>query len=75
MKTKSLFTLLLVLRTLSALLCTFGFLPLTGIRLPFLTVSLPDLCAELFLAGLLCGVSGRNDADLAEDAHLAMLAR
>lgn len=68
-------TLLLALRTLSALLCTFGFLPLPGLRLPFLTVSLPDLCAELFLAGLLCGISGRNDADLAEDAHLAMLAR
>lgn len=68
-------TLLLALRALSALLAVFGFLPLSGFRLPFLTVSLPDLCAELFLAGLLCGISGRNDADLAEDAHLAMLAK
>ena len=32
------------------------------------------LNAQLFLTGLLCGLSGRNDADLAEDAHLAMLA-
>ena len=31
--------------------------------------------AILFLAGLLCGISGRNDSDLAEDAHLAMLAK
>lgn len=68
-------TLLLVLHALAALLSLFGFLPLSGLRLPFLTVSLPDLCAEFFLAGLLCGISGRNDADLAEDAHLAMLAK
>ncbi len=68
-------TLLLALRALAALLAVFGFLPLSGLRLPFLTGSLPDLCAELFLAGILCGISGRNDADLAEDAHLAMLAK
>lgn len=68
-------TLLLTLRAVAALLSVFGFLPLNGLRLPFLTASLPDLCAELFLAGLLCGVSGRSDADLAEDAHLAMLAK
>ena len=68
-------TLLLALRALAALLAVFGFLPLSGLRLPFLTGSLPDLCAELFLAGMLCGISGRNDADLAEDAHLAMLAK
>lgn len=67
--------LLLSLRAIAALLSVFGFLPLPGLRLPFLTSSLPDLCAELFLAGLLCGISGRSDADLAEDAHLAMLAK
>ena len=67
--------LLLSLRAIAALLSVFGFLPLSGLRLPFLSTSLPDLCAELFLAGLLCGVSGRSDADLAEDAHLAMLAK
>ena len=67
--------LLLMLRALAALLSVFGFIPLPGLRLPFLTESLPDLCAECFLAGLLCGISGRNDADLAEDAHLAMLAK
>ena len=68
-------TLFLSLRALAALLSFFGFLPLSGLKLPFLTGSLTDLCAELFLAGLLCGISGRNDADLAEDAHLAMLAK
>ncbi len=68
-------TLLLSLRALAAILSVFGFLPLSGLRIPFLTKVLPDLCAELFLAGLICGVSGRNDADLAEDAHLAMLAK
>lgn len=67
--------LLLALHALTALLSVFGFIPLSGLRLPFLTGSLPDLCAEGFLAGILCGVSGRNDADLAEDAHLAMLAK
>ena len=68
-------TLLLALRVLAAMLSAFAVLPLPAGCLPFLTASLPDLCAELFLAGLLCGVSGRNDADLAEDAHLAMLAK
>ena len=67
--------LLLSLYALTALLSVFGFMPLSGLRLPFLTGVLPDLCAEGFLAGILCGVSGRNDADLAEDAHLAMLAK
>ncbi len=67
--------LLLALHALTTLLAVFGFIPLSGLSLPFLTRSLPDLCAEGFLAGILCGVSGRNDADLAEDAHLAMLAK
>ena len=67
--------LLLSLHALTALLSVFGFMPLSGLRLPFLTGALQDLCAEGFLAGILCGVSGRNDADLAEDAHLAMLAK
>lgn len=68
-------SLMLALRALAAILSAFGFIPLSGLRLPFLTDSLPDLCAQLFLAGMLCGISGRNDADLAEDAHLAMLAK
>lgn len=67
--------LLFSLRTLAALLAVFGFLPFDGLCLPFLSDSLPALCGELFLAGLLCGIAGRNEADLAEDAHLAMLAR
>ena len=68
-------SLLLALRALSSLLSLFGLLPFPDAAVPFMTSSLPDLCAQLFLVGLLCGVSGRNDADLAEDAHLAMLAR
>ena len=67
--------LLLSLRVLVSLLSLFGFLPFTDVAVPFLTASLPNLCAELFITGLLCGISGRNDADLAEDAHLAMLAQ
>ena len=65
----------LAIHALTALLSFFGFIPVSGLRLPFLTGCLPDLCAEGFLAGMLCGISGRNDADLAEDAHLAMLAK
>ena len=68
-------SLLLGLYTVSSLLSLFGFLPLAAEGMPMLTASLPSLCAHLFLAGLLCGISGRNDSDLAEDAHLAMLAK
>ena len=68
-------SLLLALRALAALFSLFGLLPFPDVAVPFLTSSLPDLCAELFLIGILCGISGRNEADLAEDAHLAMLAK
>ena len=68
-------SLLLALRTLAAMLSAFGFLPLSGADVPLLTTSLPVLCAELFLVGMISGISGRNEADLAEDAHLAMLAQ
>ena len=67
--------LLLGLRTIAAVLSAFSLLPLPGISVPLLTTSLPALCAECFLVGMLCGVSARNEADLAEDAHLAMLAK
>lgn len=66
--------LLLGLYAITAVLSFFGFLPLATEDMPMLTTSLPSLCACLFMAGLLCGISGRNDSDLAEDAHLAMLA-
>ena len=68
-------SLLLALRALAGMLAFFGFLPLAGLDIPLLTSSLPDLCTQMFLVGLLSGISGRNDADLAEDAHLAMLAK
>ena len=68
-------SLFLSLKTLAAVLSVFGILPFGGTALPFLTSSTPDLCAHLFLTGILCGISGRGDADLAEDAHLAMLAK
>lgn len=68
-------SLLLALYTLSSLLFEFGFLPFAGSGVPLLTRSLPALGSQLFLIGMLCGISGRNDADLAEDAHLAMLAK
>ena len=66
-------SLMLGLKTLLALLPLFGVLPLEETALPLLTDSLPSLCAWMFLLGLQCGISGRNEADLAEDAHLAML--
>ena len=68
-------SLFLGLRTVAALLAVFGFLPLPALSVPLLSTSLPDLCAEMFMIGMLCGVSARNEADLAEDAHLAMLAK
>ena len=67
--------LLLGLYTITSVLSFFGFLPIATEEIPMLTTSLPSLCAFLFMAGLLCGISGRNDSDLAEDAHLAMLAK
>ena len=68
-------SLFLGLRAIAALLSVFGFLPLPALSVPLLSTSLPDLCAEMFMIGMLCGVSARNEADLAEDAHLAMLAK
>ena len=68
-------SLMIALDTLSSLLSLFGLLPFAAPGIPLLTSSMPSLGAHLFLIGILCGISGRNDADLAEDAHLAMLAK
>ena len=68
-------TLLFAFRVPAGLLPAFGVLPLPIIPLPLLTDSLPDLCVQMLALGLLCGISSVNEADLAEDAHLAMLAR
>ena len=62
------------LRTLFFLLSVSDVLPFRPGELPFLTNSLPNLFAECFLAGLLSGVSARNETDLEEDARLSMLA-
>jgi len=67
--------LLLGLRTALYFLSLSGLLPLAPGNLPFLTDSLPDLAGQMFLLGFLSGVSARNQADLGEDSHLAMLAR
>lgn len=67
--------LLTGLRALFFLLSATDILPFPVLDYPFLTTSLPVLCSQFFLAGLLSGVSGRNSADLEEDARLAMLAR
>ncbi len=66
--------LLLGLRALLFLAAAAGLLPVAPGAFPFLTSSAPDLFAHFFLLGLLSGVSARNDADLEEDARLAMLA-
>lgn len=68
-------TLLFAFRIPAGLLSAFGVLPLPISPLPLLTDSLPDLCAQMLVLGLLCGISSVNEADLAEDAHLAMLAK
>lgn len=68
-------TLLFAFRIPAGLLSAFGVLPLPISPLPLLTDSLPDLCAQMLALGLLCGISSVNEADLAEDAHLAMLAK
>ena len=68
-------SLFFALRTVAALLAAFSVFPLPLTEIPFLTSSLPTLCAQYFALGLVCGISGKNDADLAEDAHLAMLAK
>ena len=68
-------TLMTALRAMAAAMAVFGFSLFPVPELPFITSSLSGLCPQLFVVGLLCGISGRNDADLAEDAHLAMLAK
>ena len=67
-------SLLPALQVLAALLSVFGFLSLPECSFPLLTLSLPELCAGMLLPGMLCGISGRNAAELEDDAHLAMLA-
>ena len=62
-------------RTLLFLLSLSGLLPLASPEPPLILSSLPSLAAHGFLAGLLSGISARNEADLAEDARLSMLAR
>lgn len=67
--------LLFGLRALVCLASAAGLVPFAPGCFPFMTSSLPDLFAQFFLLGLLSGVSARNEADLDEDARLAMLAR
>ena len=67
--------LLFGLRAFAFLACSADLLPLPAPAFPFMTSSMPDLFAHFFLLGLLSGVSARNEADLEEDARLAMLAR
>ena len=66
--------LLLGLGAVSALLGDFGLSPVEALPLPLLSSDFSSLSSSLFLAGLLCGVSARNKADLEEDARLSMLA-
>lgn len=67
--------LLIGLRMLLFLSSAAGLAPFSPGSFPFLTSSLPDLFSHFFLAGLLSGISARNENDLEEDARLAMLAR
>lgn len=67
--------LLAGLRALLFLGAAAGLVSFSPGSFPFMTSSMPDLFAHFFLLGLLSGVSARNEADLEEDARLAMLAR
>ena len=67
--------LLLGLRMLAVFLSLAGLIPPVAMDLPLLASSLPVLAGQMFLLGLLSGVSARNRADLEEDTHLAMLSR
>ena len=67
--------LLLGLRAFMFLAIAADLLPLPAPAFPFMTSSMPDLFSNFFLLGLLSGVSARNEADLEEDMHLAMLTR
>ena len=66
--------ILLWLRVLAALVNLFGFYSLPPFSFPFLSGSFLESGADLFLIGILCGISARNEQDLKEDTHLAMLA-
>ena len=62
------------LRAILFLVATMNWLPVETVDFPLMTASFPSICAQFFLIGLLSGVSARNEADLEEDARLAMLA-
>ena len=66
--------LLTGLTAIAALLSDFGIWPVPGLSLPGLSCDMSSLCVFLFLMGLCGGVSLRNQSDLEEDAHIAMLA-
>ena len=66
--------LLIGLTAIAALLSDFGIWSASGLSFPGLTTDTPSLCVFLFLMGLLGGASVRNQADLEEDSHIAMLA-
>ncbi len=66
--------LLLGLKGLLFLLSLTGILPLSPGSFPLMSASIPELCADFFMLGIISGVSVRNDLDLAEDARLSMLA-
>ena len=66
--------LLTGLTAMAALLSDFGLWPVPGLSLPGLSRDLPSLFVFAFLMGLCGGVSARNQADLKEDEHIAMLA-
>lgn len=67
--------LLTLLYVLPALLSEFGVLPFRTVPLPLFSASPAELCPWMFLQGMVCGIAGRNDADLADDVHLAMLSK
>ena len=66
--------LLITLHAAAALLSDAGIISVQQVVLPGLSRDFSATGAFLFLIGILGGVSVRNQADLEEDVHLAMLA-
>ena len=66
--------ILFALRAILFLSAVMNWLPVETVDFPLMSASFPSICAQFFLIGLLSGISARNEADLEEDARLAMLA-